>query len=92
MCPLEGVKCRGQIPLPTIVSAGHPARPQPSITDTTFALQFPNMLIIHAVIEHDGRSAVSARHCTVWNRWLAAPGHTRASGAVAGDGLPELSR
>ena len=25
----------------------------PSITDTTFALQFPHMLIIHAVLEHD---------------------------------------
>ena len=25
----------------------------PSITDTTFALQFPHMLIIHAVLDHD---------------------------------------
>ena len=25
----------------------------PSITDTTFALQFPHMLIIHAVLEHN---------------------------------------
>jgi hypothetical protein len=25
----------------------------PSITDTTFALQFPHMLIIHAALEHD---------------------------------------
>ena len=25
----------------------------PSITDTTFALQFPHMLIIHVVLEHD---------------------------------------
>ena len=25
----------------------------PSITDTTFALQSPHMLIIHAVLEHD---------------------------------------
>jgi hypothetical protein len=25
----------------------------PSITDTAFALQFPHMLIIHAVLDHD---------------------------------------
>jgi hypothetical protein len=25
----------------------------PSITDRTFALQFPHMLIIHAVLDHD---------------------------------------
>jgi len=25
----------------------------PSITDTTFVLQFPHMLIIHAVLDHD---------------------------------------
>ena len=25
----------------------------PSITDTIFALQFPHMLIIHAVLDHD---------------------------------------
>ena len=25
----------------------------PSITDTTFALQFPHMLVIHAVLDHD---------------------------------------
>jgi hypothetical protein len=25
----------------------------PSITDTTFALQFPHMLIIHAALDHD---------------------------------------
>ena len=25
----------------------------PSITDTTFALQFPHMVIIHAVLDHD---------------------------------------
>ena len=36
------------------------------------------------------RSAVSARHCTVWNSCLAATGQARAGGAVAGDGLPEL--
>jgi len=25
----------------------------PSITDTTFALQFPHILVIHAVLDHD---------------------------------------
>ena len=46
----------------------------PSITDTTFALQFPHMLIIHAVLEHGvsledvarSRRAVAPLGTVVW--------------------------
>ena len=66
----------------------------PSITDTTFALQFPHMLIIHAVLEHGVSLEDVARSrrvvATFRNGCLAATGHTRTGGAVAGDGLPEL--
>ena len=40
--------------------------------------------------EPGGRSAVKTGSCAFGNGCLAATGHTRASGAVAGDGLPGL--
>jgi hypothetical protein len=65
----------------------------PSITDTTFALQFPHMLIIHAVLNHDVSLEDVAR-----SKRVVAPSGTvlwrlpaRTSRAVAGDGLPVLS-
>ena len=43
----------------------------PSIADTSFALQFPNMLIIHAVLEHDVSLEDAAR-----SRRVVAPSGT----------------
>ena len=67
----------------------------PSITDTSFALRFPHMLIIHAVLEHDvsledvaqSRRDTAPAGTILWR----LPDTRELGGAVAGDGLPELS-
>jgi hypothetical protein len=67
----------------------------PSITDTSIALRFPHMLIIHAVLDHDvsleGRGSLATGRCAFGDRVLAVAGQTRASDPVAGDGLPGVA-
>ena len=66
----------------------------PSITDTSFALRFPHMLILHVILDHAVSLedvALSRRFdSAVRERGLAAAGQPGMGVAVEGDRLPGL--
>ena len=59
----------------------------PSITDTSIALRFPHMLILHAVLDHDVSLADVARTCD----WVIADENSNVHLEVLKLGIPTLA-